>query len=60
MTCIRVSLLSADCGSWYTRKHSAARLEVAVLDCVHYYNPKRIKLRPQGLSPVEDRLRRTA
>jgi transposase InsO family protein len=34
-------------------------LEAGVLDYIHYYNHKRIKLGLQGLSPVEYRLRNT-
>jgi putative transposase len=35
-------------------------LEAGVHDYIHYYNHERIKLRLQGLSPVEYRLRGTA
>jgi putative transposase len=40
--------------------NSIDALEAGVHDYVHYYNHERIKLRLQGLSPVEYRLRRTA
>lgn len=42
------------------RPDSIDTLEADVHDYVHYYNHERIKLRLQGLSPLEYRLRRTA
>ena len=42
------------------RPDSIDALEAGVHDYVHYYNHERIKLRLQGLSPVEYRLRSTA
>jgi transposase InsO family protein len=40
--------------------NSIDELEVGVHDYVQYYNHERIKLRLEGLSPVEYRLRNTA
>lgn len=42
------------------RPDSIDTLEAGVHDYVHYYNHERIKLRLNGLSPVEYRLRSTA